>query len=188
MATSGAIFIIYCTPEAAVWFRDDVGKRRDRYMFITDRNSSRHGETSHRGRIMTLKTGITYRTKVKYMHEDCIHTCDLTAIELEAQSDAVLPSQGSDPDEPRQDGLWDPVQDDFRGVGVGKESLQRRNRKARISKILLMQRNVSNTNKQADKHRHCKQACNQMWPRKIILLIAGQTNTHFHTSAHAAMA
>lgn len=29
MATSGTIFIIYCTPEAAVWFSDDVGKRRE---------------------------------------------------------------------------------------------------------------------------------------------------------------
>lgn len=26
-----------------------------------------------------------------------------------------------------------------------------------------------------------------LWPGKIILLIAGQTDTHFHTPAHAAM-
>lgn len=56
-----------------------------------------------------------------------IHTCDLTAIELKAQSNAVLPSLGSDSHESSQDGLRDPVQDNFRGVCVGVENLQRRN-------------------------------------------------------------
>lgn len=129
MATSGTIFIIYCTPEAAVWFSDDVGKRREVHVHYSQKPFHKL-----RDKLQRLNQDNTNGQKrIVFMHRDYIHTCDLTAIELEAQSDPVLPSLGSDSDESSQDGLRDPVQDHFRGVRVGMESLQRRNREEQIS-------------------------------------------------------
>lgn len=53
-------------------------------------------------------------------------TCNLAAVELEAQGDAVLPGLRSDPHEANQDGLRDPVEHHLGGVGVGVENLRRR--------------------------------------------------------------
>lgn len=50
-------------------------------------------------------------------------TCDLAAVKLEAQGDAVLPGLRSDPHEASQDGLRDPVEHHLGGVGVGVENL-----------------------------------------------------------------
>lgn len=133
------------------------------------------------------------------MHRDYIHTCDLTAIELEAQSDPVLPSLGSDSDESSQDGLRDPVQDHFRGVRVGMESLQRRNREEQISNEGFFfffkcpgcnATPVTQINRHTIIHTVNKHVISGplLWPGKIILLIAGQTDTHFHSPVHAAMA
>lgn len=95
-------------------------ERGERYMFITDRSSF----YKLRDKLQRLNHCNANRHNVLCLFRDYIHTCDLTAVELEAQSNAILPSLGSDSDKSSQDGLRDSVQDHFRRVCVGMECLQ----------------------------------------------------------------
>ena len=50
-------------------------------------------------------------------------TCNLTAVKLEPQRDAVLPRLRPDPYEAGQHRLWDPIENHLRGVGIGVKNL-----------------------------------------------------------------
>lgn len=50
-------------------------------------------------------------------------TCNLTAVKLEPQRDAVLPRLRPDPYDAGQHRLWDPIENHLRGVGIGVENL-----------------------------------------------------------------
>lgn len=63
------------------------------------------------------------RTRRARVKASSLLTCDLAAVELEAQGNAVLPGLRSDPHEASQDGLRDPVEHHLGGVGVGVENL-----------------------------------------------------------------